>query len=191
MKFKIDKAALDKLDDEILIHELALPIGDKCKTPTKKRWTVFTANPHMTAAQMNVAVIGDTISEVLNGGLFQLIMNPTGALIPDIPTAFRAIGRVQETEIFEAVVAMFPNAGTIRDYDKRVAFASSKIVPGGWEGLSLAKKKMTPNHTALDAFDKRLGKLLQSRAFFSAVATYVRRERDSFAIVERPTRARR
>jgi Domain of unknown function (DUF4375) len=183
MRFEIDRSALENLDDEVIVQDLAIPIGDQTRLPTGPRWTAYSTNPHLTAAQINIVLIGEVLVEVLNGGLFQLIMNPSGAAIPDFPSAFQALGRSEEANILSRVVAMFPDEETLRDHERRLAFTSTKIVPGGWGGLTKSEK--TEARKELTALEERLSELIQSAEFFAAVADYVRGNSASFAIVDR------
>lgn len=183
MRFKIAKALLDKLDDEILVQDLATPIGGKARPPTGKKWTVYSANPHLTRAQISVALIADIIVEVLNGGVFQLVMNPTGGFLPDMPSALRDLGRKREAKIIEDVLSLFPDEATVRDYDARLEFISTRIVPGGWDGLLAAKKR--PAYKKLVRGEEELVELLQSRGFFKAVADFVQSNPDSFVVTKR------
>jgi len=181
MRFKIKKSLVDKLDDEILVHKLGNPIGELTRAPEGRRWTVYSANPHLPPAMVSIAIISDVFVDFLNGGMFQLIMNPWGALLPDLPKAFRDVGREREAKIIEEVLKLFPSEAIVRDQDKRVAFASTKIVPGGWEGLS--KAKSSAMYKKLEKWEIELADLIQSRAFFAAIAAFIRRERDAFEIV--------
>lgn len=182
MRFKVDKELVDDLDDEILVQYIGVPIGDLARAPKSKTWTAYSANPHLHRALVSIAVISDAVLEVLNGGVFQLIGNPTGGLLPDLPAAYRHLGREREAKIIEEIIALFPDEATIRDYEKRNAFASTKIIPGGMEGLS--KAKGSAMYKKLEAWENELADFMQSEEFFAAVADFIRKESDAFEIVE-------
>src|SRR5262249_9385474 len=132
-RFPIERAAIDNFDDEVLVQELCIPIDEEMRAPLNL--DVYATNDRLARAQVSIALIGRAVIETLNGGLVQLIMNSWGSLIPDLPTAFRDLGREEEAKILDRVRAMFPSDEALRDGDKRIAFASDKIVPGGWDGL--------------------------------------------------------
>lgn len=180
-RFQIERAALDDLDDEVIVQDLAIPIGDEMRFPVGKVWDIFSANSDLSRAQISIAVIGYAIVDVANGGLFQLVMNSSGGLIPDLPAAYREIGREAEAAIFDKVLKLFPGAEVLRDDDARVAFAGSKIVPGGWDGLSAGRK--TKLYDDLVALEEPLADHMQSEGFFRAIAAFVEAHPESFEIV--------
>ena len=181
MKLKIDRAVLEELDDEVIVQDIALELGENFHTPEGAADS-FASNPHLTRPQVNIVLIGLSLIEVLNGGVFQLIMNPTGSLIPDLPVAFRTVGRAEEAAIFDAVLGLFPDRATLRDPEARETFVATKLIPGGWDGLVAAKD--TAVYRQLSDWDDRLGDLMQSEAFFAAIASYLEAESESFEIVD-------
>jgi hypothetical protein len=181
-RLKIRRSLLDGLDDEIIVQNMGVPIGKKMRLPKTEVWDAYSANPHLPRALIAIVLIAEVITEVLNGGLFQLIMNPSGTYLPDFPDAFREVGRKAEAKILDRVNAMFPGDVNLRDHDKRVAFASSKIVPGGWEGLATARK--TKLYKELESLEVTLADLIQSTPFFRAVASYVLSQPDSFEVAK-------
>jgi len=182
MRFKIERELLDALDDEFLVQYLGIPIGDETRAPEGDTWDAYSTNPHLSRAQVSIALISEALVEVLNGGFFQLIMNPSGGFIPDLPTAFREVGRPEEAKILDGVVAIFPDEKIIRDHDKRVAFASTAVVPGGWEGASAATK--TELMKKLKTWEVPFADLIQSPEFFDAVAAFIRNQPESFEITD-------
>jgi hypothetical protein len=184
MRFRIERRHLDALDQSVLYELLAEPIGHHFRLPRSGQ-SSYSANSKLLRPQVNVFIIGDAIAEVLNGGLLQLILNSSGAYLADLPGAFLDVGRPTEAKILNKVCAMFPDAVDTRNRTKRAKYTTTKIVPGGFDGIASGAE--TSASRTLDALDDRLAKLVQSRTFFKAVAGHVCRNARSFDLTDAVT----
>ena len=180
MRFKIERRHLDAMDQGVLYDLLAEPIGRHFHFP-KSGQTSYSANRNLSRPQVNVFIIGDAAAEVLNGGLLQLILNSSGAYLADLPGAFSEIARSTESKIMDKVCAMFPPAVDTRSRAKRAKYATTKIVPGGFDALS--RGVQTGLERQLDKLEDRLTVLMQSRAFYKSIAAYVCSKSRSFDVM--------
>jgi hypothetical protein len=168
------------MDQGVLYELLADPIRRHFHLP-KSGQTSYSANPKLSRSQVNIFIIGDAVAEVLNGGLLQLVVNSSGAYLTDLPGAFQEIERTTEAKMLGKVCAMFPVAVDMRNRSKRAKYVTTEIVPGGFDGAGGAETKAARE---LDVLDDRFTKLVQGKAFFKAVAGYVRRNVRSFDLTD-------
>jgi Domain of unknown function (DUF4375) len=181
MRFKIDRKDVVAMDTSVLVEVLASEIRENFRLPSRSKLNAYSANRRLSRAQVNIYIVGEAVAEVLNGGLFQLIMNSAGTFLPDLPGAFRDLKRVREGKIIEEVCEMFPDMAVLRVRSSRMKFASKAIVPGGWEGVVSGRETVLSRR--LDRLEDKFTALVQSPSFFRAVARYVKNEADSFEVV--------